>query len=157
MSAGDDLVGSVFDELIGDDPDSYTVHAGYHLYSASGVDIAQLGNHDLDTGTRLLAHAIRRDARFPLLSANLVGSSLLAGLYYPAVLFVLKGVRVGIVGLTTPAQTKHRDDVEFRIANPIRVAHNLLPAVRPLCDVLILLTHLGRSLVDHTATVLEAG
>jgi 2',3'-cyclic-nucleotide 2'-phosphodiesterase (5'-nucleotidase family) len=112
MSAGDELIGSAFDELLGDDADSFTVHTGYHLYSAGGVDIALLGNHDLDTGTRLLAHAIRRDARFPLLSANLVGSSQLAGLYYPAALLVLKGVRVGIVGLTTPAQIKHRDEVE---------------------------------------------
>jgi 2',3'-cyclic-nucleotide 2'-phosphodiesterase (5'-nucleotidase family) len=157
MSAGDELIGSAFDELLGDDADSFTVHTGYHLYSAGGVDIALLGNHDLDTGTRLLAHAIRRDARFPLLSANLVGSSQLAGLYYPAALLVLKGVRVGIVGLTTPAQIKHRDEVEFRITNPIGVAHNLLPTLRPLCDVLILLTHLGRSLVGHTATVLDAG
>lgn len=157
MSAGDDLVGSVFDELLGDDADSYAVHTGYHLYSAGGVDIALLGNHDLDAGTRLLAHAIRHDARFPLLSANLVGSSQLAGLYYPAALLVLKGVRVGIVGLTTPAQVKHRDEVEFQITNPVRTAYNLLPTLRPLCDVLILLTHLGRSLVGHSATVLDAG
>jgi 5'-nucleotidase/UDP-sugar diphosphatase len=157
MSAGDDLVGSVFDELLGDDPDSYIVHAGYRLYSAGGVDIALLGNHDLDSGTRLLAHAIRRDARFPLLAANLVGSSQLTGLCYPGALLVLKGVRVGIVGLTTPAEVKHRSAVEFQIVNPIRVAQHLLPTLRPLCDVLILVTHLGRSLAGHTATVLDAG
>lgn len=157
MSAGDDLVGSVFDELLGDDIDSYVVHAGYHLYSAGGVDIAVLGNHDLDPGAQLLAHAIRHDARFPLLSANLVGASPLAGLYYPAALLVLKGVRVGIIGLTTPAEIKQRDEGEFRVTNPVRAASNLVPALRPLCDVLILLTHLGRSLTGHTASVLDAG
>lgn len=157
MSAGDDLVGAVFDELLGDDPDSYVVHAGYHLYSRAGVDVGVLGNHDLDMGTQLLAHAIRRDARFPLLSANLVGCPRLADLHYPAALLVVKGIRVGIVGLTTPGEVKHRGDAEFRIANPVQVAHNLVPALRPLCDVLIVLSHLGRSLTANTATVLDAG
>lgn len=48
LSAGDDLAGSVFDELLGKDPESYHAHAGYQLYSAGGVDAALLGNHDFD-------------------------------------------------------------------------------------------------------------
>jgi len=39
----------------------------------------------------------------------------------------------------------------------VEVAHNLLPAVRPRCDVLILLSHLGHSLSSHTAVVRDAG
>ena len=152
LSAGDDFCGGVFDES--PDDDSYT---GYHLYSMAGVDVGVLGNHDFDRGTRHLAHAVQRDARFPLLSANLVGDSHLAGLYYPAVLLVVKRVRVGIVGLTTTAEIKRQADSEFRVANPVQVAHNLLPAVRPLCDVLIVLSHLGHSLASHTATVRDAG
>lgn len=157
LSAGDDLIGSLFDELLGTDAESFKVHAGYRLYSAAGVDAAVLGNHDLDMGAALLAQAVRRDARFPLLSANLIGCQQLAGLYYPAVLLVVKGVRVGIVGLTTPAEIKAPGEGTLRIAHPVEVAHNLLPALRPLCDVLIVLSHLGRSLNSGTATVLKAG
>ncbi len=172
LSAGDDLIGSAFDELLGDDPESFIVHAGYDLYSAAGVDVGLIGNHDLDMGTHLLAHAIRRNARFPLLSANQDGSTRSAGLYFPATLLVLRqygskgpmtallvleGIRVGIVGLTTPAEIKRYHDLEFRVANPVQVARNLLPALRPLCDILIVLSHLGRTLVAHTATVLDAG
>jgi 2',3'-cyclic-nucleotide 2'-phosphodiesterase (5'-nucleotidase family) len=156
LSAGDDLVGAVFDELLGADPDSYIRHAGYRLYSAAGIDVGALGNHDLDIGSRLLAHAIRSDARFPLLAANLVGCSWLAGFYYPAALIVVKGIRVGIIGLITPAGIKCRD-CGLHIANPLQTIHNLLPAIRPLCDVLIILSHLGYSLEANAAAVHEAG
>ncbi len=101
MSAGDDLVGAIFDELMGDDPDSFALHAGYRLYSAAGMDVSVLGNHDLDLGTAVLAEAIRKDARFPVLSANLVSCKYLKGLIYPAALWVTKGIRVGIIGVAT--------------------------------------------------------
>ncbi len=157
MSAGDDLVGAVFDELIGNDPDSYIAHTGYRLYSAAGLDVGILGNHDLDMGNRLLAHAIRQEVRFPLLAANITGCQWLSELIYPAALLVVKGIRVGLIGLTTPAGIKPQLDTGFHIVNPIQVAHNLLPAMRPFCDVLIILSHLGYSLDTKSAAVSEAG
>ncbi len=157
MSAGEDLVGAVFDELMGDDPDSFALHAGYRLYSAAGIDIGILGNHDLDLGTDVLAEAIRKDAQFPVLSANLVSCHLLAGLYHPAALLVLKGIRVGIIGLSTSAQVRQPSYSNLQIVNPVRVMHNLLPAVRPLCDVLIILSHLGYSMATSSASVRDAG
>lgn len=157
LSAGDDLVGAVFDELLGDDPDSFQLHAGYRLYSAAGIDAGTFGNHDLDLGTRLIALGLQRDAKFPLLSANLVGSRWLTGLYYPAAIFVIKGVRVGIIGITTPAAIKPHRDSGVHMVNPVQVVHNLLPGLRPLCDALIILSHLGYSLAANSAAVSEAG
>ena len=157
MSAGDDLIGAAFDELLGDDPDSYTVHAGYRLYSRAGIDVGILGNHDLDRGTRLLAHAIRQEARFPILAANLIDTRWLAGLYYPAALLVVQGIRVGLIGLITPAGIKPPLDSGLHVVNPVQVVHNLLPAIRPLCDVLIILSHLGYSLDARVGPVREAG
>ena len=152
LSAGDELIGSVFDELLGHDEDSYIAHAGYSLYSAAGIDAGVLGNHDLDLGATTLARSIRRDARYPLLSANLI-SGPLAGLTYPAALLVLKGVRVGIIGLTTPAEMIGRPGEQIEIAHPIETVHNLLPALRPFCDVMIVLSHLGYSLKATSAIV----
>lgn len=157
LSAGDDLVGAVFDELLGNDLDSYVTHTGYRLYSAAGVDAAVLGNHDLDMGSPLLAHAIEWEARFPLLAANLTGCRWLANYYYPAALFVVKGVRVGIIGLITPAEIKPQADSDLRITDPIQAAQALVPAVRPWCDVLVVLSHLGYSLATNPATVHGAG
>ena len=144
LSAGDDFAGGAFD-------------SGYQLYSAAGVDVGVLGNHDFDRGTQRLAQAIRQGARFPLLSANLIGDRWLNVPYHPAVLLVVGGVRVGIVGLTTRAEIKYRAGSDFRLADPVETARNLLPAVRPLCDVLILLSHLGHSLSSHAAVVCDAG
>jgi len=157
MSAGDDLMGTVFCELLGDDPASYIVHVGYNLYSAAGLDVGVLGNHDLDLGLDLLASALDRDASFPMLSANLAGCRQLDGVVYPAALLVVEGLRVGFVGLTTRGEVKQSLDSRLCIANPLQVAHNLIPAMRPLCDVLIVLSHLGHSLAASTATVLDAG
>lgn len=157
MSAGDDLVGAIFDELMGDDPDSFALHAGYRLYSAAGMDVSVLGNHDFDLGTDVLAEAIRKDAKFPMLSANLVSCKLLEGLYYPAALLVTKGIRVGIIGLTTSGQVRQPDHSNLQIINPVRVVHHMLPAIRPLCDVLIILSHLGYSLASGSASVHDAG
>ena len=156
MSAGDDLVGSIFDKLLGDDPASYVAHAGYRITSAAGIDVGLLGNHDLDLGLALLEHAIRKDARFPLLAANLISGSALAGRIYPAALFVTKGVGVGVVGLTTPAERHMQAETDLRIAHPLQTALNILPALRPLCDVVIVLSHLGYGL-KGSVNVRDAG
>lgn len=157
LSAGDDLIGSVFDELLGEDLGSYQVHAGYRVYTAAGMDAAAVGNHDLDMGTSVLAHAIRTDARFPVLSANLTQCPSLVGHVHPAAIFVVQGVRVGIVGLTTPAQIRPLPGTSFHIADPVTTLHHLLPALKPWCDVRIVLSHLGYSVASTTAVVQSAG
>ena len=157
LSAGDDAVGSVFDALLGLDPASYRAHAAYRLYSAAGVDACTMGNHDLDLGVRLLAHTLMHDAAFPLLSADLAGCSWLAGMYFPAALFVVKGVRVVVIGLTTPGQIAPQPDSSLNFVHPVAVMQNLLPALAPISDVTIVLSHLGYSLASSSASVLAAG
>jgi 5'-nucleotidase / UDP-sugar diphosphatase len=156
LSAGDDCIGTVFDELIGDESDNYQVHASYRLYSAAGVDAAVLGNHDFDLGDNMLVYAIQRDADFPILAANISGCEVLDGLRYPASILVVKGVRIGIIGLVTPAEIKI-NSAQGKVVDPIEVVHNILPALRPLCDVVIILSHLGYSLASNTAPMLLAG
>jgi 2',3'-cyclic-nucleotide 2'-phosphodiesterase (5'-nucleotidase family) len=157
VSAGDDCGGAVFDELLGRDSRSFVTHAAYRLYSAAGVDAACLGNHDLDRGDAVLAEAIRRDARFPVLAANLTGSSQIARLTCPAAIVVAKGVRVGLIGLVTRAEGHHPPECGWRLTDPVEAAANLAPAVRPLCDVLIILSHLGLALGRPGAHVADAG
>lgn len=150
LTAGDDMAGSIFDELLGH---NNPLHAGYHLYSAAGVDAGVIGNHDLDMGAAQLARSIAQDANFPLLAANLTSN---IPLVYPAAIYVMKGVRVGLIGLTTPAQLKFIDD-DLEISDPIQTVHNLLPALQPLCDVIIILSHLGHSTDARSADVHGAG
>lgn len=146
LSAGDDMAGSVFDEIL-DEPAALTddscVHASYRLYAAAGLDAAVLGNHDLDMGASLLAQAIQREAAFPILSANLQASPLLASHVHAAAILSVKGARVGLMGLTTPAQLNCPG---VTLTDPLRTAKMLLPRLRPFCHFLIILSHLGYSL-----------
>ncbi len=157
FSGGDDIIGSPFDWLVGDSPNTYKVHAGYYLYSRAGIDAGIFGNHEFDLGTELLAHAIRTDARFHILSANIINVPALRDLYSLAAIFVVKGLRVGVIGLTTPAEFRIRDGMDVSILNPIPIVQNLIPGLKPLTDVLIILSHLGKSLNSVTAPVREAG
>ncbi|MBK8984486.1 MAG: bifunctional metallophosphatase/5'-nucleotidase [Chloroflexi bacterium] len=154
LSAGDDTAGSVFDELWSESGEPGGIHAGYRLYSAAGLDAAVLGNHDLDMGAARLAQAIQREAAFPLLSANLHAPPPLAQHVYAAAILCLKGVRVGLIGLTTPA---HLNCAQVTITDPLAAARELVAVLRPFCHVLILLSHLGYSLESATAAVSGVG
>jgi 5'-nucleotidase / UDP-sugar diphosphatase len=158
FAGGDDLIGSSFAELIGCRPSAFNCHPAYRLYAAAGVDAGVVGNHDLDWGLGMLALSVGQDATFPLLSANLVpAAGTEASGIYPAALFVVKGLRVGVIGLTTPAEIKHALPGEFTITDPLVAVGNLLPALQPLCDVLIVLSHLGYSLASASAVTAGAG
>ena len=158
FAGGDDLIGSPFAELMGCRPSAFICHPAYRLYTAAGVDAGAVGNHELDWGLGMLALSAGQDSAFPLLSANLIPA---AGTetpgIYPAALFVVKGIRVGVIGLTTPAEIKHLLPGEFTVTDPLVAAGNLLPALRPLCDVLIVLSHLGYSLASASAVTVGAG
>lgn len=153
LSAGDDVAGSLFDELLTDQAGPPT-HASYRLYSAAGLDAATLGNHDFDIGAARLAQAIAREATFPVLSANLQASPPLGDVVHAAAVLHLKGLRVGLIGLTTPAQN---GCAEVAFTDPVTAVLALLPILRPACHLLILLSHLGYSLESDTAGTALAG
>jgi 2',3'-cyclic-nucleotide 2'-phosphodiesterase (5'-nucleotidase family) len=165
LGGGDDIGGSAFDALLSRDGARPAFHPAYRLLSAIGVDAAVVGNHDLDYGLDTLASWARGEAGFPLLSANLVpicdGSNgachTAAPPVYPAAMLVIKGLRVGLIGLTTPAEVRPRGSLRFSVANPLPAASHLVGALRPLCDVLIIVSHLGYSVEDPSAAVVVAG
>ncbi len=96
MSAGDDHIGTVLDELLGgNDVDSFVMSPpAYKAYSQAGLDVAVLGNHEFDKGTSILAKMIEANADFPVVSANTYNSSVLKPEHVsPAVIGVVKGIR----------------------------------------------------------------
>jgi 5'-nucleotidase/UDP-sugar diphosphatase len=157
LSAGDDQIGSQFDYLLGTTPTNFRCHAPYRLYSQAGVDLATIGNHDLDLGSGLLRHAMLQDARFPLLSANLVFPTAETRWHFPAALLVSKGLRIGIIGITTTAQLHHLPGDTYQMIDPLQAVQNILPALRPFCDLLIILSHLGYSAQSSAIATVETG
>jgi 2',3'-cyclic-nucleotide 2'-phosphodiesterase (5'-nucleotidase family) len=157
VAGGDEQIGSPFDELLGYDQASYQTHAGYRAYSAAGVDAGVIGNHDLDKGPGLLTYAIQQEASFPILSANVLSGRYLNQLCYPAALFRVKKVRIGLIGLTTAGQIKYPYRADFSITDPLQAVRNLLPAFKPYCDIIIVLSHLGYSVASDSAIVKPIG
>ncbi|VAV91056.1 5'-nucleotidase, partial [hydrothermal vent metagenome] len=147
LSIGDDHTGTMLDELMGWQPDAFQIDASYRAYSAAGVDASVLGNHEFDRGSAVLAKGIRADANFPLLSANAHASAhLTPGQdYAPAAIAVIGGLRVGLLGLTTAVETRvgQQGDPGLAVASPVLVLQNLLPALAPLVDVVLLMSHCG--------------
>lgn len=147
LSGGDDHTGTPLDELLGWAPEELVIDPAYAAYSAAGVDAATLGNHDLDRGGAVLAAGIRCSAAFPILSANIDGStSLVAGRdYFPAAIAVAQGLRIGLVGLTTAIDTRTAtpSDPGLVVTSPLATLRNLLPALAALTDVVIVMSHCG--------------
>lgn len=153
LSAGDDSTGSPLDDLAGYDGKDFISHAAYSALSIAGLDATVLGNHDLDAGLGTLRNSIQQDAAFPVLSANLVHQGELDGLVFPAAIIVIKGVRVGIIGVTTPGQMRSREGSMFSIEPPLKPVQDLYTRLFPLCDSVLILSHLGYRLGSSFASV----
>ena len=147
LSAGDDHTGSIFDELIGWNEDEFIADPGYRANAAAGIELATLGNHEFDRGSAQLKLGIRRDAKFPLLSANVHNSTHLERDrdYFPAAILQAKGLRVGIIGLTTAVDTRTGldSDPTLQVASPVKAVTNLYKAVEAVSDVVVILSHCG--------------
>jgi 5'-nucleotidase/UDP-sugar diphosphatase len=156
LSSGDDCGGSIFDEMLAGNMVKQPVNPSYQLYSKIGVDAACIGNHDLDRGLHLLTETISQHARFPILASNLRVCQDLQRFTHAAAILVTKGLRIGMIGLVTRAEN-HLDPEICQLINPITAAENILPALRPHCDVIIILSHLGFSLENKSVPMQDAG
>lgn len=148
VSVGDDRAGTGLDKLLGDITGTgFRTDPAYVAYSAAGVDVGALGNHEFDHGARTLRTGIRGSAKFPLLSANIHDSrELEAGRdYFPAAIGIVGGLRVAFLGLTTPVMKYFRKagDPALKVASPVAVAKELLPNLAQLADVVLILSHCG--------------
>jgi len=145
VSAGDDHIGTPFDELWGYDVDTFKIDPAYHAYSEAGLDAAVIGNHEVDRGTALLAKSIQTNAAFPVLSANLHGSTHLNSLYFPAVVGVAKGLRIALIGMTTQEETllRQKDDPDFASGDLLKTLERTVQYIEPFADVIVILSHVG--------------
>lgn len=147
VSGGDDQTGSLLDELIGFSTAETIVHPSYRSFAIAGVDAAVLGNHEFDRGTAVLADLLTRNGDLPMLSANIADKrDLVRGRHHhPLLIGVAKGLRIGLLGLTTPEDTRTgtAENPGLSVADPIRVVENALPALAAATDVVVILSHLG--------------
>jgi 5'-nucleotidase / UDP-sugar diphosphatase len=153
LSAGDDSTGSAMDHITGYDGENFKSHPVYSAFSLAGLDVTVLGNHDFDTGLATLKKSIMLDTNFPVLSANLEHDGELDGLVFPGAVVIIKGVRIGIIGLTTPGQIRSRKGSSFSITNPLKKVEKFYSLIAPYCDSVVVLSHLGYKVGSTFATV----
>ncbi|HTK32902.1 MAG TPA: 5'-nucleotidase C-terminal domain-containing protein [Candidatus Saccharimonadaceae bacterium] len=114
--------------------------------NAIGYDAMAVGNHEFSFGLDVL-RGTERQAHFPFLSANAKRADGTAE-FAASLVKVVGGVRVGIVGLTTPAVPFLEDPAHvagLRFDPPIEAARAEVLRLRGAehCDVIVLLAHTG--------------
>lgn len=115
--------------------------------NALGYDAMAVGNHEFDFGPAGL-DSLRAAAHFPFLAANVVNARTGAPAFPGTHVFELDGVRVGVLGLCTPAVPQLGDPAltaGLAFLSPVEVAAREVPRLRSAerCDVVVVLAHTG--------------
>ncbi len=113
----------------------------------TGYDVATPGNHEFDWGLGAM-RAIFAGAAFPYVSANLYTLPADTLLYPAFVVLQRQGVRVGVIGFTTPgAQVWNRDQLagRIRIARIPLSASRIMGQLRREADLAVAIVHSGLS------------
>ena len=114
--------------------------------------MSELGYHAMTMGNRefhFLAGALETKinrARFPVLSANVRARQKAPLPVRPSCDFDVGGVRVTVLGVTVPMITERMKVAAvsaFVFDDPVTTAAGRVPELRPGCDLLVALTHIG--------------
>jgi 2',3'-cyclic-nucleotide 2'-phosphodiesterase/3'-nucleotidase len=115
--------------------------------NALNYDAMTVGNHEYNFGLQVLEKA-RGEAKFPWLSANTYNKGTNQTHYQPYIVKEVAGVRIGVLGLTTPGipnweNVPNYADLEFR--EPMSEAKKWVPVLRQKesADVVIIAMHMG--------------
>ena len=153
LDAGDQFQGSLFYTAWKGDVELAVAHA-------QGTEAMAVGNHEFDDGPANLARFVRA-ARFPVLSANLDASRepALAGLVKPWTIIDKAGLRIGVVGLTTPETlVGSSPGPNIAIGDPAAALIGAAAAARAAgAMVVVALSHLGVDVDRALAASIPAG
>ncbi|MDQ2976863.1 MAG: 5'-nucleotidase C-terminal domain-containing protein [Acidobacteriota bacterium] len=115
--------------------------------NALRYDAMTVGNHEYNFGLKVLEKA-RSEAQFPWLSANSYNQGTNETHYKPYIVKEVAGVRIGVLGLTTPGIPNWENPpnyigLEFR--EPLSEAKKWVPILREKerADVVVIAMHMG--------------
>lgn len=125
--------------------------------NALSYDALAVGNHEYNFGLDVLNTA-RRTARFPWISGNICVAGTEDPAYAPYLVKEVRGVRVGIVGLTTPGVPAWEDPAHYAgisFTDPVAAAHRWVEELRRRArvDVVVVAMHMGLEEDILTGTV----
>ncbi|MEN8164988.1 MAG: bifunctional UDP-sugar hydrolase/5'-nucleotidase [Acidobacteriota bacterium] len=139
LDAGDIFTGTLAKLTHGELP--------FELMITMGYDAMCIGNHEFEYGWWVLRDAMHR-APFPVLAANLFYEGTEIPFTQPYTILERDGFRLGVVGIfgtdaATALYPPHLKGLEVR--DPVAVAKAAVARLRPDVDVVILLTHQGKT------------
>jgi len=113
-------------------------------------DVITLGNNEFKgadglEGQRVMRERIRQ-ARFPVVCANVVETATGKPLVPPYVILSAGGRRIGIFGLTAPRVASYSQAEGLTIRDPVDTAKDIVPQLLQQADVVVALTHIGYDL-----------
>lgn len=140
--------------LLLDDGD--TVHGTTFATLVSGESIVKVinklrydamvpGNHEFNYGWKHLVK-LSKEIQFPVLSANIKQTDG-TRLFQPYVIKEVDGVKIGIIGLTTPEtayKTNPKNVEGIQFTDPVAEAKAAVDEIRSKVDVVVVLGHLGQ-------------
>ena len=116
------------------------------LLNETTVDTLAPGNHDFNYGATQLKKLARK-LKLTVLSANIVRKDTGKCLFKESKIFKLpNGVKVGVFGLTTPEtaySTNPTNVANVEFLNPVEVSRTMINKLRPKCDMIIAVMHMG--------------
>ena len=140
LDAGDSFQGTPMSNLLYGAP-------VVKFFNEAGYAATTVGNHEFDWGIETVLETLEdEDAKYEMLTANVYKDGKLASWAKPYMIKEVNGVKVGIIGMSTPdtAVTAHADYVGmYTFEDPIEIAKALVPKVEAEgADLVILLSHL---------------
>ncbi len=128
--------------------------------SMVGTDAMVIGNHEFDDGAINVVRQLTKWADFPVLSANYIYPSAgtpsdtgLDTLLKPFTVFDVEGLKVGVIGMANFSSLgsvfQQPNSLGIEALNTIETAQAYVDLLRPMVDVVVVLSHLGLD-VDQT-------
>lgn len=135
--------------------DTTKTHPMMAVMNFMGYDAMVVGNHEIqDYGWDWL-QKVQKDAKFPILSANLVEKDTGKSAMTPYVIKEVGGVKVGIIGLTTAESNTVTPPYNLAghwFEDAVETAGKYIKELRPKVDILIVSAHMGFEWGNDTKT-----
>lgn len=122
--------------------------------SLAGMDGAVVGNHEFDLGSANLIKQIENWAQYPFLAANYIYDDPanpqekgLSDVFTPYYIYDLDGLKVGVIGMANWSSMtgifEGGNSLGLRPIDDAQVVREYVRLLRPVVDVLMLVSHLG--------------
>lgn len=115
------------------------------ILNAAGIDLMVPGNHDFNYGSDQL-EKLAKKLKFPILAANVTRKSTGAEIFPAYKIFKRQNIKIGVFGLATPEtafMTSPAAVSTINFLNPVETARRMVGILRPQCDVVVAVMHMG--------------